>query len=304
MSRMSFSNCSGYKDCGPSDSAFSGSVCTSTVMPSAPAATAARAMGLTLARRPVPWLGSTMIGRWLSFFTTGMAERSSVLRVEVSKVRIPRSQRITLVGARGKEVLRGHEQVLDGGGEAALQEHGLAEAAHALEQLEVLHVARADLQHVHVVPHEVHVLGGHDLRHHRHPLRLPGLLEVRAGPPRPRPWKAYGEVRGFHAPPRKSTAPDSRTRAAHSRVCARDSTAQGPAMATIRSPPMRTGCAALPRLMTVSSLRNSREASLYGEVMGMTRATPGRSSTSRTSTPLMPTAPRMVSSSPTISRIV
>ena len=78
-------------------------------------------------------------------------------------------------------------------------------------------------------------------------------------------------------------------------------------MTTMRSPPMRTGLpvpAGPPMLMTVSSLRNSREASLYGEVMGMTRATPGRSSTSRTSMPLMPTAPRIVSSSPTISRMV
>jgi hypothetical protein len=49
--------------------------------PSAPAATAARAIGATLSRRPVPWLGSTTIGRWLRFFTTGIAEMSSVLRV-------------------------------------------------------------------------------------------------------------------------------------------------------------------------------------------------------------------------------
>ena len=46
-----------------------------------PAATAARAIGATLSRRPVPWLGSTKTGRWLSFLTTGIAEMSSVLRV-------------------------------------------------------------------------------------------------------------------------------------------------------------------------------------------------------------------------------
>ncbi len=49
--------------------------------PSAPAATAARAIGITLSRRPVPWLGSTTIGRWLRFLITGIAARSSVLRV-------------------------------------------------------------------------------------------------------------------------------------------------------------------------------------------------------------------------------
>ena len=43
--------------------------------------TAARAIGATLSRRPVPWLGSPMIGRWLSFCTTGIAEMSNVFRV-------------------------------------------------------------------------------------------------------------------------------------------------------------------------------------------------------------------------------
>src|SRR5262245_1184878 len=57
----------------------------------------ARAIGITLSRRPVPWLGSTRMGRWLSFLTTGIAEMSSVLRVAFSKVRMPRSHRITCV---------------------------------------------------------------------------------------------------------------------------------------------------------------------------------------------------------------
>ena len=38
-----------------------------------------------------------MIGRWLSFLTTGIAEMSSVLRVAVSNVRMPRSHRMTSV---------------------------------------------------------------------------------------------------------------------------------------------------------------------------------------------------------------
>ena len=36
-----------------------------------------------------------MIGRWESFCTTGIAVRSNRLRVALSKVRTPRSQRIT-----------------------------------------------------------------------------------------------------------------------------------------------------------------------------------------------------------------
>ncbi len=38
--------------------------------PSAPAATAARAIGATMSRLPAPWLGSATIGRWLSFLMT------------------------------------------------------------------------------------------------------------------------------------------------------------------------------------------------------------------------------------------
>src|SRR4029079_4046313 len=89
------SNCDGNIDWAPSLSARSGSLCTSMISPSAPAATAARAIGATMSRRPAPWLGSAMIGRWLSFLTTGIAEMSKVLRVAVSNVRMPRSQRIT-----------------------------------------------------------------------------------------------------------------------------------------------------------------------------------------------------------------
>src|SRR6266851_1233759 len=89
------SNCEGNIDWAPSLSARSGSQCTSMIRPSAPAATAARAIGATMSRRPAPWLGSATIGRWLSFLTTGIAEMSNVLRVAVSNVRIPRSQRVT-----------------------------------------------------------------------------------------------------------------------------------------------------------------------------------------------------------------
>ena len=95
MSRISFSNCSGYSDWAPSESALSGLQCTSTIMPSAPAATAASAIGGTLSRIPTAWLGSTITGKWVSERTIGMAERSSVFLVARSKVRIPRSHKIT-----------------------------------------------------------------------------------------------------------------------------------------------------------------------------------------------------------------
>src|SRR6059058_4921829 len=65
------------------------------MIPSAPAATAARAMGITLSRRPVPCDGSAMMGKCDSLCTTGMAVRSNTLRVAVSKPRMPRSHRMT-----------------------------------------------------------------------------------------------------------------------------------------------------------------------------------------------------------------
>src|SRR5689334_24648660 len=77
----SWANCSGYSDCAPSERALSGQLCTSTSRPSAPAAMAARPMGATFSRRPVPCDGSASIGKWESFLTIGMAEISIVLRV-------------------------------------------------------------------------------------------------------------------------------------------------------------------------------------------------------------------------------
>ncbi len=65
------------------------------ISPSAPAATAARDTGATSSRFPVPWLGSTITGRWVRIFSSGTALMSIVLRVYGSKVRIPRSHRMT-----------------------------------------------------------------------------------------------------------------------------------------------------------------------------------------------------------------
>jgi len=52
----------------------------------------------------------------------------------------------------------------------------------------------------------------------------------------PRPWKAYGEVRGLKAPPRSICAPAFFTAIAVSMVCFSVSTEQGPAMITRSSP--------------------------------------------------------------------
>ena len=81
-----------------------------------------------------------MIGRWLCPLTLGTIDRSSVLRVESSNVRIPRSQRITCAVALGQDVLGRHQQVLDRRAHAPLQQDRRPGPADLLEQVEVLHV--------------------------------------------------------------------------------------------------------------------------------------------------------------------
>ena len=131
-----------------SESACSGRGCVSTIIPSAPAATAARASGSTRSRRPAACDGSTITGRCVSRFSTATAPRSSVKRVERLERPDPAlAQDDPLVPLLG-DVLGGHQELLDRGGHAALQQHRLVRSADLGEQEEVLHVARADLDHV------------------------------------------------------------------------------------------------------------------------------------------------------------
>jgi thiamine biosynthesis protein ThiI len=75
------------------------------------------------------------------------------------------------------DVFGGHQPFLDGGVHAALEHDRLAHAADRLQQREVLHVARADLEHVRVAGDQVHVAGVDHLGHHRQAGRLAHLGE-------------------------------------------------------------------------------------------------------------------------------
>ncbi len=81
--------------CGPSERATAGSGCVSTISPSAPQATPASVRLSTQSRFPAACDGSTITGRPSLCFAIGTAATSSVKRVAVSKVRIPRSHRTT-----------------------------------------------------------------------------------------------------------------------------------------------------------------------------------------------------------------
>ena len=56
-----------------------------------------------------------------------------------------------LLVAAGHDVFRAHQQLFDGVGQAALEQDGLVGLAKLLEQVKVLHIPRADLNHVDVL---------------------------------------------------------------------------------------------------------------------------------------------------------
>ena len=108
----------------------------------------ARAMAATSERRPVPWLGSTITGRWLSSRISGTALRSSVLRVYGLEGADAALAEDDLVVALREDVLGGEQPLLHRRRHAALEQDRLAQPADLGEQGEVLHVAGADLEHV------------------------------------------------------------------------------------------------------------------------------------------------------------
>ena len=65
------------------------------IRPSAPAAIAARDIDSTSFQSPVAWDGSMITGRWVFSFRIGITLKSKVFLVYFSKVRIPRSQKMT-----------------------------------------------------------------------------------------------------------------------------------------------------------------------------------------------------------------
>ncbi len=132
-------------------------------------------MAATYAASPVEWLGSRMTGRWLRAFSTGTALMSVVLRVAVSNVRMPRSQSAT----RRLPCDRMYSAAMSSSSmvalRPALQQHRVLALAGRVEQRVVLHVARADLQHVGVAADKRHHLGRHHFGDGRQPGHRAGL---------------------------------------------------------------------------------------------------------------------------------
>src|SRR6185437_7720327 len=68
-----------------------------------------------------------------------------------------------VVVAAGEDVFGGEQNLFDGGGDAALEQAGLAHVAELAEQVEVLHVARTDLEAVDIGEHDLDLRDLHNL---------------------------------------------------------------------------------------------------------------------------------------------
>ena len=116
-----------------------------------------------MSRWPVPWLGSAMIGQVREPVHHGhraQVEQVARRRIEAADAALAEDD---LPVAFGQDVLRREQQLLDRGGEAALEQDRLAAAAGVLEERVVLHVAGADLDDVGHLDDLIQPLGVHRL---------------------------------------------------------------------------------------------------------------------------------------------
>ncbi len=106
----------------------------------------------------------------------------------------------------GQDVFGARQELVEARGHSALEQDRPVGLADRLEQVEVLHVARADLQDVDFARHPLDLVDAHHFADDRQPAARPASAS-RAAPSKPRPWNEYGLVRGLNAPPRSMTAP-------------------------------------------------------------------------------------------------
>ncbi len=205
---MSAGNSESTTACGPSERAFAGSGCVSMSSPSAPHGDAGEGQAL----HPVALAGRVRgvddrPGGPSRFFAIGTAATSSVKRVAVSNVRIPRSHSTTSGFPSREDVLGGVDPLVDRAAEAALEHHRHARAAERLQQRDVLHVPAADLGEVHVAPRPLDLPLVQDLADGEQAEKASAASRSSFQPSQPRPWKAVGDVRTLKAPPRRKRAP-------------------------------------------------------------------------------------------------
>ena len=138
----------GDSDCGPSHRACSGFGCISTSTPSAPAAMPASDSGSTRSGTPgrVARVDDhRQVAGQLHDRHGAHVERVAGGRLEGTDAALAEDH---LAVALFDDVLGGHQPLFDRGRQAALEQHRLVGASDLGEELEVLHVAGADLHDV------------------------------------------------------------------------------------------------------------------------------------------------------------
>ena len=114
-----------------------------------------------------------MIGRCVSCRATGIDVMSSVYRMLSSKVLIRALRRNHHRSiALAQHIFRREQPIFDCRGQAALEQDRLAGFADLAEQVEILHVAGADLEHVGVALDQLDLPGVHDFATDRHAQRI------------------------------------------------------------------------------------------------------------------------------------
>ena len=137
---------SGTSACSPSLLANSGESCTSIMIASAPAATAASAICGTNSRRPIAvrridddrqmrFRFQDRHGVEIEGVTRGVFERANAALAE-EHVHV----------AFAQDVFGAHDQIVDRGAEAAFEQDGQMAAADFFQERKIVHVARADLE--------------------------------------------------------------------------------------------------------------------------------------------------------------
>ena len=225
-------------------------------------------MGTTRSCRPVPWLGSTTMGRCERSFTAGTILRSRVFLVYSTNVRIPRSQRITLWFPPERMYSALMRNSFSVAARPRLSRTGL-EIFDSARRSFVFCILRAPTCRRSAYSATTSTSAA-SMTSVTIPRPVLSLAFARSfSPSSPIPWNTYGLVRGLYAPPRSKRAPAAFTASADRRICCSDSTEQGPAITTISLPPIGTPAT----MTTLSSDLNSRLASLYGLSIGITSST-------------------------------
>src|SRR5208337_215075 len=99
-----------------------------------------------------------------------------VARIGLEGPNAPFAQDNLIVAAR-HDVFSREQQFFDGGGDAPLQQHRLADLAQFAQQVEVLHVARTHLEDVDVGQHQLDLRNLHDFADHHQPVAVAGFTQ-------------------------------------------------------------------------------------------------------------------------------